>query len=88
MFKFIVTLLLIATVLLTSCNSNNNEGANNNANAIAAPTNLEYEIVKVLPHDTSAYTQGLEWDGNRIIESTGLEGKSILHILDSNQKQI
>ena len=88
MFKFIVTLLLIATVLLTSCNSNNNEGANNNANAIAAPTNLEYEIVKVLPHDTSAYTQVLEWDGNRIIESTGLEGKSILHILDSNQKQI
>ena len=74
-------------IVLISCNgSNDNES--NNEGAIAAPIVLQYEIVKVYPHDTSAYTQGLVWDNNQLIESTGLEGKSILHILDSNQKQI
>ena len=86
MFKPIA-LLFTATILLLSCN-NDNENTNADANVIAAPINLDYSIVKVYPHDTSAYTQGLEWNGNTIIESTGLEGKSILHVLDSNQKQL
>lgn len=74
-------------IVFISCNgSNDNES--NNEGAIAAPASLQYEIVKIYPHDTSAYTQGLEWDGHQLIESTGLEGKSILHILDSNQKQV
>ena len=86
MFKPIA-LLLTTTVLVLACNNNNNE-ASLEENAIAAPINLNYELVKVYPHDTSAYTQGLEWNGNTLIESTGLEGKSLLHILDSNQKKI
>ena len=60
----------------------------NNENAIAAPTALSYEVIKVYPHDTSSYTQGLEWNGNKLIESTGLEGKSVLQILDSNMKPL
>jgi len=83
-FRFISYSLLI--ILLNACNGN--QEAENNEAAIAAPSALQYEIVKVYPHDTSAYTQGLEWDGNKLIEGTGLEGKSILHILDTNQKQI
>lgn len=74
-------------IVLISCNVSNDNESNNEA-AIAAPASLQYEIVKVYPHDTSAYTQGLEWDGHQLIESTGLEGKSILHILDTNQKQV
>ena len=84
MFKPIA-LLFTATVLLLSCN---NDESSNETNAIAAPTNLDYAIVKVYPHDTSAYTQGLEWNDHTLIESTGLEGKSILHLMDTNQKQI
>ena len=83
-FRFISYSLLI--ILLNACNGS--QEAENNEAAIAAPSALQYEIVKVYPHDTSAYTQGLEWDGNKLIEGTGLEGKSILHILDTNQKQI
>ena len=45
-------------------------------------------VVKVYTHDTSSYTQGLEWNGNKLIESTGLEGKSVLQILDSNMKPL
>ena len=34
------------------------------------------------PHDTGAYTQGLLLQGSRLIESTGLEGKSDLREVD------
>jgi len=34
------------------------------------------------PHDTSAYTQGLILDDGRLLESTGLEGRSELRELD------
>jgi glutamine cyclotransferase len=84
-FRFFSYSLL--SVLFYACNGSQ-EAENNNESAIAAPTSLQYEIVKVYPHDTSSYTQGLEWDGNKLIEGTGLEGKSILHLLDTNQKEI
>ena len=43
------------------------------------PPNLfKYEIVNIFPHDIEAYTQGLEFDGNHLYESTGLNGKSTL----------
>jgi len=83
MNKHISILLVLFTTTLFACNSDNNTDANNE-NAIAAPTSLSYELIKVYPHDTTAYTQGLEWNGNKLIEGTGLEGKSILQILDSN----
>ena len=70
-------LLVLFTTALFACNSNNNTDTSNE-NAIPAPTALSYEVIKVYPHDTSAYTQGLEWTGNKLIESTGLEGKSCL----------
>jgi glutaminyl-peptide cyclotransferase len=78
---------VILTAVLFACNTGNNIDANNE-NAIAAPTALSYEVIKVYPHDTSSYTQGLEWNGNKLIESTGLEGKSVLQILDSNMKPL
>lgn len=36
-----------------------------------APVVLKYEIVNVFPHDIRAYTQGLEFYGDDLIESTG-----------------
>jgi glutamine cyclotransferase len=81
--------LILGLVLLSACSTTNNNTAENNASdAIAAPIPLQYEIVSIQKHDTSAYTQGLEWDGNRLIEGTGNYGKSILHILDSNMNSI
>ncbi len=34
------------------------------------------EIVSTRPHDANAYTQGLEFDGDRLLETTGLYGES------------
>ena len=79
-------LLGLVMTALFACNTDNNNA--NNETAIAAPTALSYEVIKIYPHDTSSYTQGLEWNGNTLIEGTGLEGKSILHLLDTNMKPL
>lgn len=42
------------------------------------PTKLEYELVNTYPHDMQAYTQGLEFYRDTLIESTGRRGLSTL----------
>lgn len=71
---------LLAFILLASCadNKTDNNQDNNNTTAIPAPTNLNYSIVKVYPHDTSFFTQGLIWHNNTLYEGTGLKGESRL----------
>ena len=43
---------------------------------------LRVEIVRVLPHDVTAFTQGLVWNGRTLYESTGLLGQSSLREVD------
>ena len=42
------------------------------------PALYSYKVQKVFPHDTSSYTQGLEYHNGRFLESTGLIGSSTL----------
>ena len=42
------------------------------------PKELDYEIIKILPHDTKSYTQGLLIDNENFIESSGQYGKSYI----------
>jgi len=42
------------------------------------PELYSYKVKSVFPHDTSSYTQGLEYHDGRILESTGLDGSSTL----------
>ena len=42
------------------------------------PQQFSYKVVNVFPHDTSAYTQGLEYHNGKLLESTGLLGESTL----------
>ncbi len=46
--------------------------------AAAAPQIYVYEIVNTYPHDPTAYTQGLEFNGQTLYESTGKKGASTL----------
>ena len=41
-----------------------------------------YQIVHVYPHDPSAYTQGLVYMEGRLYESTGLNGRSSVQMVD------
>jgi glutaminyl-peptide cyclotransferase len=45
---------------------------------------VQPQIIKRINHDQNAFTQGLEMYNGRIIESTGLYGKSSLRMLDTN----
>ncbi|WP_410669737.1 glutaminyl-peptide cyclotransferase [Amycolatopsis sp. cmx-4-68] len=42
------------------------------------PEQLTVQVVSTLPHDTTAYTEGLEFAGDTLYESTGLAGQSTL----------
>lgn len=48
----------------------------------AAVPVLHPQVEAELPHDTGAFTQGLEIDGDVLYEGTGLEGRSQLRELD------
>jgi glutamine cyclotransferase len=67
-----------AIVLLTAlaaCNDNHDAGANNagdsNNNANAAPPVIQYAVVNKYPHDTSYFTEGLEFYKGQLFESSG-----------------
>jgi glutamine cyclotransferase len=87
-------ILYISILTIIACNNTSQEDATDQTNTvdpnagIVAPTPLNYTLVKVYPHDTSAYTQGLEWHQNRLYESTGLKGKSRLFIMNDQLQPI
>ena len=49
------------------------------------PSELEYEIIKILPHDPQIYTQGLILYENHFYESSGQYGKSFLRKYTSDE---
>src|ERR1017187_3093942 len=46
--------------------------------ALAATPEYGYKIVHVYPHDRTSFTEGLEYHGGFLYESTGEEGHSVL----------
>lgn len=54
------------------------------ASATAGPgvQRLRTEVVSTRPHDTTAFTEGLEVDDGQLYESTGLEGRSTIQRSD------
>ncbi len=44
---------------------------------------LVIRALKAIPHDTSAFTEGLLFTGRRLLESTGLEGRSDIRDVDT-----
>ena len=56
--------------------------------ASKAPKLFTYEVINTYPHDINAYTQGLEFDGDLLYESTGLNGKSSLRKVDYRNGKI
>lgn len=64
---------------------NSNAGASAKERSTPAPDPIPVfgaRVVKVFPHDPKAFTQGLEYYGGFLFESTGLKGKSSLRKVD------
>lgn len=52
------------------------------------PAGATFEIVEEIPHDTSAFTQGLELSDGRLFESTGLVGASSIREVDPETGEV
>ena len=57
-------------------------GASATGQSVPVLRSLAVEVHRTLPHDTSAYTQGLLWWDGKLYESTGQYGTSDLRRLD------
>jgi hypothetical protein len=55
---------------------------------IKAPKTITYQVVNQYPHDTSAYTQGLEIYKGKLYESTGDYENSSLRITDAKSGKV
>lgn len=82
--KYLIVLCLAAGVL--SCNESGTSDTDPNLvtpkSGLPAPLNLSFNIISQFPHDTSAYTQGLELYKGKMYESTGDFTNSSLRITD------
>lgn len=89
MKKYLIVFFSLFVIACNNANNNDDVSSTKDAvenTAIAAPIALNYTIQKVYNHDTSAYTQGLEWHNNKLIEGTGLRGESVLYQMDDQLK--
>lgn len=71
-------------LLVFSCNNAGNEKISEEVQVPTIPEAalIPYTIVNAYPHDTAAFTQGLEVHNGTLLESTGLEGRSSLRKVD------
>ena len=78
---------LAGLLFFVSCNNRDTEieptpGPGTPLSGIAAPKNINFNILAIYSHDTSAYTQGLEIYKGKMYESTGDFANSSLRITD------
>ena len=75
----------ILALFLTAC-GNGSEGDDAKQASVASgvppAANIAYTVVNSYPHDTAAFTQGLELYKGKLMESTGLMGRSSLRKVD------
>ena len=76
-------LTIAVVILFAACTGNDKdkEVEDPSLKRVEAPK-LAYNIVNVYPHDTSAYTQGLQFYNGKLYEGTGDYETSSLRITD------
>lgn len=65
-------LVLVLAVLLASCGDKKTGDTETPVDTLA----ISYAVLKTLPHNTEAFTEGLTIQDNKVFESTGQNGKS------------
>jgi len=56
--------------------------------AAEPPSVYSYDIVNTFPHDPSSYTQGLEFQGQILYESTGKKGASVVRKINFDSGEV
>jgi glutamine cyclotransferase len=62
--------------------SSSGSGGPPSSSAAHALQRLKLRVVRVVPHDTTGFTEGLVWSGGKLYESTGLYGTSSLREIE------
>ena len=85
MYKKYSLLLWVAVIVLVSCQNKNSEKQDVTVTADSSriPKVLSYQVAGTLPHDTAAYTEGFELNGNKLYEGTGTLENSFISIADT-----
>jgi len=71
-------LFICIIVLAAGCNGSGSNPPSSNSGTPAPLPVLSYSIVATLPHDTSSFTEGLEFYNNTLLESAGNYSQSRL----------
>jgi glutaminyl-peptide cyclotransferase len=61
----------ILVIFFTACNNNNDNPDTVTAAAEAEPPRIGFTVVNIYPHDTSFFTEGLEFHDGQLYESSG-----------------
>ena len=69
--------LLPAAICFFGC-----ENRQDNVGGVTDSTILKYEILRILPHDERAFTEGLEFVNGKLLESTGMNNQSWIAEVD------
>ena len=78
-------------VLVVGCQEQSepaNEGEVSQEQAVPASSVISYTVLNAFPHDTAAFTQGLEYYKGQLLESTGLTGRSSLRAVDISSGKV
>jgi glutamine cyclotransferase len=74
-----VFLLWLTVVVAIGCNNpepTTSADTSTETPASTNPANIDFTVNKSYPHDATAFTEGLQYQGGNMLESTGLLGKS------------
>src|SRR5690606_35264092 len=79
-------LFVVGLLLHASCGDPNQQTEDTSGmkveDYVESPQTITYKITATLPHNSSAFTQGLEYYKGMLYESTGLQGQTSLRIID------
>ncbi len=77
--------LYIVLLLVLGCqqpDNNSGQPAETETSSVPPAASISYTLLNAFPHDTAAFTQGLEYFKGQLLESTGLTGRSSLRVVD------
>lgn len=80
--------LVAATAVLAGCGGGSQRATAATCGPPAAPRRLVPQVVRELPHDPTAFTQGLVVADGVLYESTGLVGRSTLRSVDPSTGRV
>jgi glutaminyl-peptide cyclotransferase len=79
--KWLLFLALSVECISSCTNTDTTSGSSGDSNSTNTPV-ISYSIAATYPHDTSSFTEGLEFYKSKLLESTGNKGKSKLLEID------